>query len=99
MHYITATLPNHKETLIAVAGDEKAAQSIQESFKFSGVLISIKSLIALRSEDIVVPIGLKWIVEADERFQKRVVDDRMKNLVGACALSIPSGTCKNEQDS
>lgn len=87
MHYITAKSATQKETLIAVAGDERIAKSIQAAFNLSGDRISIKSLIALRSDNVVVPISLNWIVESDERFQKRVVEDRYKNLVGPHAMS------------
>jgi hypothetical protein len=98
MHYITATSTiGNKETLIAVVGDERVAKSFQESYNLLGGKLSIKSLVQLRKDNVVVPVALNWIVEADERFQKRVIDDRLKNLVGACALTTLPGTWKEKE--
>ena len=98
MHYITSTSATklNQETLIAVVGDERIAKLIQDGFQLWGGRISIKSLVQLRKDNVVIPVSLKWIVEADERYQERTIDDRLKNLVGACALSTLPSTCKEK---
>lgn len=96
MHYITRKGEFGQETIIAVAGRETTAAEIIQSLKKGDFLKAYtfqdREIIHLKTEKIIVPVEMNWIVESDKRHQEsleREFDDRMENITGENALSIP----------
>lgn len=81
MNYITID-NDSKETLLAVAADEKIALNIIKEYD-CGILagaLKVRTLNQLFDNKVEIPVGLAWIVESDRKHQQREVESRSQNI-------------------
>lgn len=94
MNYITITDDGETEILVAVIGKEDDAKlmvkylNVNSSYDGSPILFQIRSLSELLNKKIKVPQEMKWIVESDSKYHKRLEDDRVANICDGNALSF-----------
>jgi len=79
MSYITKVIKK-KEILVSVAGNEEDANEVADGIQGWAEAVHIRTLNQLFDNKVIIPKGLQWIVDSDDKFQKKVIEDRNKNL-------------------
>lgn len=72
MNYLTIERGG-KEEIVAVVADDIISDYFKRELKAHDTIIRTRTLFQLTKMGLEIPVGLKWIMESDKKFQDRAL--------------------------